>query len=167
MSVNLSDFDQLAFPPDAPVVSAGKAGDEWEYDAAVAYFRGKRLVDVTYNDIRTRYGKTDWTASISFLSEQAFLFFLPALMKIAQDNYRDVSDNAGVLADNLVFMFRRMATGDMDHRLHPLVQRYSRVQLSAIAKFLIEMSDEHYRGTGDMDDAKTALQLFWGQYLET
>lgn len=167
MTINFNDFNQQAFSRDAPVVPEGKEGDGWEYDAAITYFRGKRLVDVTYDDIRARYGKTDWTASISFLSEQAFLYFLPALMKIAQENYRDVSDNAGVLADNLVFMFRRMARGDMDHRLHPLVQRYSRIQLSAIAKFLREMSEEHYRGMGDMDDAAAALQLFWGQYLES
>lgn len=165
MSINMDYFPSQAFPKSASVVPSCKEGDGWEYDAAVTYFTGKRIADVTYEDIRSNYGNTDWTASLSFLSDQAFSFFLPALLKIAQENYCDLSGNAGVLGDNLVFSFRRMAEGTMDHRLLPLLRAYSKQQLGVISLFLQEMSEQHYQGMGDMDDAAVALNLFWSQYL--
>ena len=165
MSIDIGCFPRETFPKSAPVVPAGKEGDGWEYDAVLAYFTGKRISDVTYNDVRSNYGETDWTASVSFLSDQGFSFFLPALLKIALENYSDLSDNAGVLGDNLVFSFRRMAEGTMDHRLLPLLRTYSTEQLGVISLFLKEMSEQHYQGMGDMDDAAVALKLFWGQYL--
>lgn len=165
MSIKMEYFSSQAFPNSVSVVPPFKAGDGWEYDAALAYFTGKRIADVTYEDIRSNYGKTDWTASPSFLSDQAFSFFLPALLKIAQENYCDLSDNAGVLGDNLVFSFRRMAEGTMDHRLLPLLHTYSKQQLGVISLFLQDISEQHYKGMGDLDDAAVALKLFWSQYL--
>jgi hypothetical protein len=165
MSVDLTIFDRGPYPADRPVVPAGREGDRWEYDEVVRFFTGKRIADVTYEALVGDYRK-DWTAAHHLMSDQAFAFFLPALMRLSQDHYSDTSHNASVLADNLTFMFRRMAEGDMDHRLVPLLKSYSKQQLGAIAKFLREMSDEHYQGMGDLDDAAQALRLLWGRYLE-
>lgn len=164
MSVDLTLFDAAPYPLHRDVVPAGRQGDQWEYDEVVRFFSGKRLADVTYQSMLSDYRK-DWTSAHHLMSDEAFAFFLPALMRLSQDHYEDTSNNASVLGDNLVFQFRRMAEGDMDDRLLALLQRYTRPQLSVIARFLSEMSRDHYQGMGDLDDADRALQLFWGQYL--
>ena len=164
MSVNLSLFDQRPFPSEWPLVPPGKEGDGWEYDEVVRFFKGKRLVDVTYEALKIGYQK-DWTAAHHLMSEQALAFFLPALLHLSQDNYDDTAHNAGLLADQLVFFLLRMARGEMDYHLLPLLRTYSKSQLGVIAMFLLEMSEQHYKDMGDMDDAANALALFWSQYL--
>lgn len=163
MSVDLSLFDQCPFPSEWSLVPPGKEGD-WEYDEVVKFFKGKRLADVTYQALKSGYTK-DWTAAHHLMSEQALAFFLPALLSLSQENYNDTTHNAGLLADQLVFFFLRMARGEMDYHLLPLLRTYSKQQLGVIATFLKEMSAQHYNGMGDMDDAASALKLFWAQYL--
>lgn len=166
MSVDLQLFDAQPFAAVLPLVPPEKAGDDWEYDEVVRFFAGKRLAEVTYQTIRANF-RTDWTACHHLMSDDAFAFFLPALMRLGQDNYWDVSDNASVLADNLAFIFRRMAEGGMEYRPSFLLRIYSRQQLGVIARFLSEMSRDHYDGMGDLDDAAHALRLLWGKYLES
>lgn len=163
MSVDLSLFDQRSFPIEWPLVPPGKA-DEWEYAEVVKFFRGKRLADVTYEALKNGYAK-DWTAAHHLMSEQALAFFLPALLRLSQENYNDTTHNAGLLADQLTFFFLRMARGEMDYHLLPLLRSYSKLQLGVIATFLQEMSEQHYNTMGDMDDAANALKLFWAQFL--
>lgn len=164
MSVNLLLFDQGPFPSDWPVVPSGKEGDGWEYDEVVKFFKGRRLADVTYETLKSEYTK-DWTAAHHLLSEQALAFFLPALLRLSQENYNDTFHNAGLLADQLAFFFLRMARREMDYHLLPLLNTYSKLQLGVIATFLHELSTQHYKGMGDLDDAACALKLFWAEYL--
>ncbi|MDM7951206.1 DUF6714 family protein [Hydrogenophaga sp.] len=164
MSVDISLFDQRPFSSEVPLVPPGREGDRWENDEVIRFFKGKCIQEVSYEALKSDY-KKDWTAAHHLMSDQAFAFFLPSLLRLSQDNYEDSTDNAGLLADSLVFMFRRMAEGTMDHRLLPLLRAYSKRQLGVISLFLQEMSEQHYQGMGDMDDAAVALKLFWSQYL--
>jgi hypothetical protein len=163
MSVNLTLFDARTYPAGMPLVGPGKAGDGWEYDEVIRFFSGKCLADVTLQSLRSDY-RTDWTAAHHLLSAQALPFFLPALMRLSQDNYEDSSHNAGVLADNLTFFFLRMALGEMDNQLLALLNAYSSQQLGAISTFLREMSDCYYKEMGDFDEAAQALAAYWARY---
>lgn len=162
-SIDIRLFPQEPYPSSLPVVPIDKHGDGWEYDEAARFFTGKRISDITYEALKSKY-KKDWTSIHYLFSPQALAFFLPALMKVAQDHYNDHTHNASVLADNLTFFFCRMSRRELDYHLLPLIQSYSKSQLAAIAKFLREMSEQHYRGMGELDDAAEALRLFWGQY---
>lgn len=86
-------------------------------------------------------------------------------MRVGQEHYSDTSGNASVLADNLVFMFRRMSEGQMNERLNAILRAYARPQLRAIAHFVEEMGEQHYQGLGELDDAEHALRLLWAKYL--
>ncbi len=165
MSIDLSLFEQKPFPSHWPLVPPGLEGDGWERDEVIRFFSGKRLSDVTYEALRSDYRK-DWTAAHYLMSEQALAFFLPALLRVGQDHYEDTSNNAPLLADQLVFFLLRMARGELDHHLLPLLRSYSREQLGAIALFLQEMSDQHYRKLASLDEAAQALKIFWHQYLD-
>lgn len=75
------------------------------------------------------------------------------------------SDQSALLGDSLVNAFLRMACGDMDYRLRPILERYSDQQLGVIANFLVEMSRLDPYPVPEKDPARNALQLFWGQFL--
>mgnify|MGYP006192907139 FL=1 len=144
--------------------AASVVGDGWVGDATDQFFCGRSVQQVTYETMSTEYDGVWWAAD-NFLSDEAYLFFLPALLAIALDDFE--RPGADMLADGLSFMFLRMAQGDHDHRLLPLLSNYSKAQLSVISQFLTELSSSRYAPNGDMDDAKAAYDLFWYQYATT
>ena len=97
------------------------------------------------------------------LSDDAFVFFLPGLMQLALLNRED--DQAALLGDSLVNTLLRMARGEMNDRLKPVVGAYSNRQLSAVAKFLAAVAKLDPYPIPEKDPALSALRLFWGQFL--
>lgn len=79
MTVELALFGTGPFPSTLAVVAEGRAGDGWEYDEALRYFTGRSRSQATYDSLRKEYCK-DWTAAHHLLSDEAFAFFLPALL---------------------------------------------------------------------------------------
>jgi hypothetical protein len=139
-------------------------GDGWVGDATDQFFCGRSAQQVTFATISTEYDGV-WWAAHNYLSDEAYLFFLPALLAIALDDYE--RPGADMLADALSFGFLRMAQGDHDDRLLPLLSNYSKAQLGVISEFLKELSSSRYAPQGGMDDAKSAYDLFWHQYATT
>lgn len=144
--------------------AASVIGDGWVGDATDQFFCGRSVQQVTFETISTEYDGV-WWAAHNFLSDEAYLFFLPALLAIALDDYE--KPGADRLADALSFAFLRMAQGNHDDRLLPLLSNYSKVQLGVLSQFLMELSTNRYQPNGDPDHAKVAYDLFWHQYATT
>jgi hypothetical protein len=162
-AVNLEVFDRGVFAADRPAASKSIIGDGWVGDETERFFRGRALREVTYESLSQDY-RSVWWAAHNFLNDEAYLFFLPAFLKVALYDFD--KDGAAQLADALANGFLRMAQGEHDDRLMPILQNYAKPQLASIAQFLVELSRDRYKPAGDMDDAEPALKLFWDQYLE-
>lgn len=162
--MNLEVFDRGVFDADRPAAAESIVGDGWVGDETERFFRGRAFIDVNYETLSKDY-RSVWWAAHNFLNEDAYLFFLPAFLKIALVDFD--KDGASQLADALAYGFLRMAEGEHDDRLIPLLQNYTRTQLAEIAQFLWELSETRYQPAGDIDDAKPALEKFWKQYLSS
>jgi hypothetical protein len=166
MSIDLSLFDNRAYPNNLPLVDPGKKGYGDEYDEVVRFYTGKSRSDITADSLVNGY-RRDYTVSHHFMSSQAFNFFLPALMKVGLDNYLGDTRNIPLIADSLVNSLYRMAKGEMDYRLLPLLGSYTKKQLGEITKFLKQMYEIEYKYLDELDYASKALDLFWNQFDET
>jgi len=166
MTIDLSIFPSTPFPSHYSLVESRHLGDNWEYDAINHYLTGKTIAQVNLNSL-TEELEIDWTSVHHLLTNQAFAFFLPSFMKVSQDNFNNPSDYSARLADSLCLTLRRMAEGDLSSRLVYLLENYTQPQLSAIAKYLKELSELHYADDGELNDAQPALDKFWGQYLQS
>jgi hypothetical protein len=160
--VDLALFDTGPFPSTKSVVDPEKLGDGWERDGVAAFFKGKSNADVTIRALEEQY-PYDYSSFHHHLSADAFVFFLPGLMQLALLNRED--DQAALLGDSLVNTLLRMAKGEMNDRLKPVVGAYSNWQLSAVAKFLAAVAKLDPYPIPEKDPALSALRLFWGQFL--
>lgn len=160
--MSLEVFDQSVFSAKQHAAPASIIGDGWVGDETERFFRGRSARDVTYESLSKDY-RSVWWAAHNFLNEEAYLLFLPAFLRVALYDFEKAG--AAQLADALANGFLRMAQGQHDDRLMPLLQNYTKLQLAAIAEFLLELSRDRYKPAGDLDDAEPALKLFWDRYL--
>lgn len=161
--MNLAVFDcESVFGAARHAAPLNLIGDKWVGDETERFFRGRALRDVNYQTLSSSY-RGVWWAAHNYLNEEAYLFFLPAFLRVALYDFE--KEGAAQLADALANGFLRMAQGQHDDRLRPLLAAYSDPQLRAIAEFLLELSRDRYQPAGDMDDAEPALSLFWRRYL--
>lgn len=161
-SLDLALFDTRPFPSGKSVVDPEKLGDGWERDGVAAFFKGKSNADVTVQALQKQY-PYDYSSFHHHLSDDAFVFFLPGLMRLTLENRED--DQAALLGDSLVNTFLRMARGELNDRLKVVVSAYSNQQLAVIAKFLALMAEIDPYPIPEKDPALSALRLFWGQFL--
>ncbi|QHE87238.1 DUF6714 family protein [Hydrogenophaga sp. BPS33] len=160
-SIDLSLFGQRPYPADKPVVDPARRGDEWESDGTAQFFEGKSNADL----LQSAFDEFpyDYSSCHHLLTDEAFSFFLPGLIRLTLEN-RD-SDQSALLGDSLVNTLLKMAKGEMNYRLQPIVDTYNREQLGAIAKFLAEIARIDPYPILEKDPALNALQFFWGQFL--
>jgi hypothetical protein len=160
--MNLEVFDQGVFSATRAAASKSIVGDGWVGDETERFFRGRAVRDVTHETLSQDY-RSVWWAAHNFLNNEAYLFFLPAFLRVALYDFE--KEGSAQLADALANGFLRMAQGEHDDRLMPILQNYTKPQLAAIAEFLLELSRDRYKPAGDMDDAEPALRQFWDRYL--
>jgi hypothetical protein len=157
-AMRLDVFPSSIFPAEKHAAPEQHIGDGWVGDETERFFRGRRLTDVTCQSLTNEYRQI-WWAAHNYLNEDAYLFFLPAFMKVALEDFPE-NEGARMLADALAHGFLRMAQGEHDDRLLPLLRAYSKVQLGQIAQFLLELSRDRYKPANDIDDAAPALEKF-------
>ena len=125
-----------------------------EYSYVADYFKGKHWKDITLPRLRDDYpGPHD--ACLSFMSPEAFRFYLPAYMVITINDYKE-ADTAGDAA-----MFA--VTPPADRSLVPWWQErisgFNAKQRSAIRSFL-EYVDEKHAQDFPVHGPKDAL-FYW------
>ncbi|MBL0944153.1 MAG: hypothetical protein IBJ04_07500 [Hydrogenophaga sp.] len=159
--MNFDIFERGRYPSDRSAAQASRIGDRWEGDEAERFFRGRCAKEVTYETLTREY-RHDWSIAPCLLNEEAYLFFLPAFMKVALEDYN--RGETPTLTVTVVSDFLEMARGELDHRLLPILRTFTAEQLRFVADYLQEVHDRHYRLLGAENDAACALRLFWGQF---
>lgn len=159
--MNYEIFARDRYPSDRPAAQASRIGDQWEGDEAERFFRGRLAKDVNYETLAHEY-LLDWSIAPCLLNDEAYVFFLPAFMKVALEDYE--RGETPRLTVTVVSDFQEMANGELDHRLLPILRTFSAGQLSFVADYLQEVHDRYYHALGDDNDAASALRLFWHQF---
>ncbi len=160
--MNLILFEDRPFTK--PPVDPAKVGDGWEYDRASKFYGFKSVHDVTL-DAFTREYPGDWASSHYLLTDDAFLYFLPALMKVATEarTAPGISQTyATMLGSSLLTALCRMARGEMEGRLASMLSGYSPEQVAVVARFVEE--EVHWEGSEEFDDMRTAL-TYWKRFV--
>jgi hypothetical protein len=169
MKLNFDLFGKDVFPSSHEVTRQRQRGDS-EVEACRSYFEGKRLSDVQRSSLVAVYQQRyDMSAIPALLSDQAFAFFLPALMQIAIDGQDDHETQVPDLGNILVHHLLEMAQASKGSaRLAELLKVYSPTQLGEVARFLRAMRDhekEMWVEASEWSTAAEALNLYWSQYL--
>lgn len=159
--MNYEIFHRSRYPADRPAAQASRIGDRWEGDEVERFFRGRLAKDVNYQTLTNEYQK-DWSIAPCLLNDEAYVFFLPAFMKIALEDYEHGETPA--LTVTVISDFLEMARGELDNRLLSILRTFNADQLAFIANYLSEVNDRYYHVLGRDNDAASALQLFWHQF---
>jgi hypothetical protein len=159
--VDLQLFDTRPFPESSPVVDPSLGSDGWERDAVAAFFRGKSNLELTPEAFAEF--PYDYSSCHHLFSREAFLYFLPGLMQLVLRDRE--TDQTLLLGDSLVNTLARMGQGELNDRLQPLLDTYSKAQLAVIAKFLRASADLDQYPMAEKNPALQALRLFWGRFL--
>jgi hypothetical protein len=142
-------------------VAESLLGDNWECDRTASFFARKRPSEVTTAAFERDF-PGDWASSHYLLTDAAFLHFLPALIRIAEEarTQRNAHpEYSAMLGDSLRTTLARMARGEMPERLNALLRGYSRAQLAEVAAFFI--AEVHWEGSEGFEGNRAGLQ-FWG-----
>jgi hypothetical protein len=147
-----------------PPVASHLLGDGWEADRAAQFFANRRPSDLTAEVFERDY-PGDWASSHYLLTNEAFLHFLPSLMRIARearDKGAGALDYSAMLGDSLRTALARMARGEMPERLNALMAAYSTAQLRQVAQFFVD--EVSWEGSEEFDGNRVAL-VFWRQLI--
>jgi hypothetical protein len=101
------------------------------------FFRGRSWKDITLKALKAYRG--DRSACLSFMSPDAFRYYLSAYMLIALDNYAD----ADVVGDSAVNALTPQPRGPLQQFWIERASGFTQEQKSAIVAFLQHMAFEH------------------------
>lgn len=129
-------FGDAQYPGDENL-AGNDTGYEDEYAYVRKYFKGKRWQDVDLKWFEEEYPGPH-NACLSFMSPQAFRYYLPAYMMIAIDNY-ETSD-----ADNVVVSALEPEISETLREWHrERISGFTLKQKEAIVTFFHYLKEEH------------------------
>ena len=129
-------WDATRYPGDDNIAYR-QDGSHLECMQVADFFRGKSWKDITLQCLRTYRG--DGSACLSFMSPEAFRYYLPAYMLIALDNYGE----ADLIADSAVNALTPQPRGPLQRFWEERVSEFTRDQKRAILAFLRHMAAAH------------------------
>lgn len=149
-------FQDIPYPGDDHIAYR-KSIPEAEESRVAEFFRGKRWEEITAKTLQEDY-RGDGSC-LAFMSDEAFIYYLPAYMVIAIQEYEE----ADVIADSAVFALSP-PKGDIAH-LRPWWQErvagFTKRQREAILLFL-QFMHEHHKEDYDYPDSPLAAALeYW------
>ncbi len=149
-----SAFALATYPGDDQLVVV-TGGAHLECEQIRAAFQGKRWQHLPLKFLRYH------ASSLSFLTPEAFRYYLPAFLLAALQSYK----KADMVPFSLVFHLTPPAEGDPERsRFDQVVTGLTQEQKVVIATFLQYMLEEH-AGDFPLGDVQTALERYWGAYL--
>jgi hypothetical protein len=155
----VQDFGALPSPGNN--ITIPSPGDR-ERAAIDAFFRGKKWQEIRLDDLRTGY-KGDESACLTFMTPQAFRYYLPAYLLFCLENFREAwmsnllpctiwwLELDGNDRENATLFFDRF-------------DGYNKAQKRDIALFLKQMSKRHGEDFAQ-DHADLALTWYWSRHL--
>ncbi|OXJ14216.1 hypothetical protein CFB39_23990 [Burkholderia sp. AU6039] len=115
------------------------------------FFAGKNWWDITLESLEKEY-VGDGSACLSFMSPMGRNYYLPAYLLIACEQYYE----GDVISQGLPGRLKMYAGMDDFYQISSLGNAKMQV-VAKVLKFMHEVYDE--------EDAKDALDLFWGKFL--
>lgn len=148
-------FRVAAYPGDSNIVYDLRYPDCREIAAA---FKGKHWGDVP---LELLLGSHE---SLSFFTDEAFRFYLPAYLLAAIERYED----ADIIPLYVLFSLRPSRKGEEEARFLARMEGFSTVQREAIRSFLRFMAHAHAADfpSNDLtrDEPSLLLEQFWEQF---
>lgn len=149
-------FSSAEYPGDDHIAYGGE--DHLEGQQVAEHFRGKQWSDIDLAFIRGYDEFADASACLSFMTDEAFRYYLPAFLLVTLEDFAD----AGLVAATTVSKLAPWRD-ESDEAMKSFVERrlsgFTPAQREAIGKFLEHMSDTH-RDDLEGDELDRALS-FW------
>jgi len=149
-------FASRPYPGDDRIAHADARYPDYEGHRVSLFFRGKAWRQVTFGALAHDY-RGDPTATIFFMTEDGFCYYLPAFLLMALD------PQGGDIADTLVFALTapEQHKGEDLRRFRARMDRLSTNERAAVICTLRCLA-ERYDGDGLPDNpARIALKSYW------
>ena len=150
-------FSNIAYPGDNNICYKNNYGRDYEGNQMAMFFRGKTWEQITLKSLRDEYNN-DGSACLSFMSPEAYRYYLPAYMIIAINEYED----ADVIGDSAIHALSFPQDNELIKFWIQRNSNFSDKQEEAITKFLQFMHENH-----ELDDEIMIKTLrFWCPFGE-
>lgn len=146
-----SPFETMLYPGDDNI----SQGNSLEAGYVASYFKKRDWMSLNVQAMRTEY-PGDPSACLTFMTDDAFLYFFPGYMRMACVEY----DSADAIFDTVVFRLLDAAEG---LEVRDIFQKYDPAQLRAIARDCVFLSEKYCRFYPE-DLAALAVSKYWHQY---
>lgn len=130
-------FDAWHNLPTPSQISDSETGKYLECDQIAQFFSGKRWEEVSWQEL-CKY-KGDRSACLSFMSPDAYRYYLASYMMVALNNYAE----ADVSADSAWYSLIPPTDSGLNHYWAARVSGFTKDQKNAILLFLQFMLDAH------------------------
>lgn len=147
-------FSARSYPGDERIAVNRPWTPEYEGNQVTHYFRGKRWQDITLEGLTKEYSG-DAAASFHFMTDEGFLYYLPAFLSAALDLSR-----AGNIADALcAALSPTISNADEEdiRRINVRLRSLSPEEKNAVRQVLGHLALEYERMNYPDNPARTAL----------
>jgi len=133
-----------------------------ERAAIDAFFHGKRWQDIGLDDLRNGY-KGDESACLTFMTPQAFRYYLSAYLLFCLEDFREAR-MSNLLPGTIWWLELDENNRENAALFFDRFDGYNEAQKRDIALFLKQMSEHHGEDFAE-DYADLALKRYWSRYL--
>lgn len=149
--MNFSIFTDQLFPSNK-IICLGKREEDVSTEA---FFRNKKRSEITRLSLELDY-KYPHYACLSFMTPDAFAYFLPVYMRLAVEDIKLETDFAWTVVSSHLLP---MAKGMMTENRESILNSYTKEQLNLIPKFLLAMKS-YFPNDNEIDSLS-----YWKKFL--
>jgi len=140
-------------PADDRIALADDRYPDYEGNRVAAFFRGQDWHDVSWPALQRYPG--DPTASLRFLQDEAFLYYLPAFLRMALEEGEIAEPVSFALADP------GPEAPEDSRRFHARMARLSADEKAAVVAVLRHLAHRYERAGEPANPARDALSSYW------
>ena len=146
--------------PEKNEIASDTSGYHLECNQVAEYFAGKAWREITAQLLWSEY-IGDGSACLSFMSPQAFVYYLPTYMTIAINEY----EHADVIADSAIYALTPEKEEDLKDWWKERISVLNSKQIICIisfTKYMLENHEDDY-----LEDSLNETHRFWVDYWNT
>jgi hypothetical protein len=149
-------FASRPYPGDDRIAESDRRYPDHEGRRVSEFFRGKDWREVSFAALRDGYAG-DATATLHFMTDEGFRYFLPAYLLMALD------PQGGEIVETLCFVLTDRGTegAEESRRFHARMAGLSAEEKAAVADVLRVLADAYDREGDPVNPARAALSSYW------
>lgn len=149
-------FAQIPYPGDNYIVD-NYPWDDSERNAVLEYFIGKSWGDINYKRLNHDY-EMDPSACLSFMSDQAYRYYLPAFLLLCLESY----DEADIIVNNVIYSLSPPEDSHSNamKKFLSRMSEFTLEQKTSIRSFL-EYIQELHGNDFPKNEPASALKKYW------